>query len=170
MSVSFYLRSFFVIIFLSIPLIQAQEKMEEKMGEHKTTHVMHVPTDLTWVDGPASLPHGAKVAMLEGDMSKPAPFTVRAKIPANYKIPPHFHPGVEHVTVLSGSCYMGVGDILDESMATKLPVGGFSALEIGTHHYFFTKEECEIQIHGVGPWGITYINPKDDPRNKAAAQ
>jgi hypothetical protein len=149
-------------------IIHAQEKVE-KMGEHKTGHIMLVPTDLIWVDGPPSLPKGAKIAVLEGDMSKPEPFTVRARVPANYTIRPHFHPAVEHVTVISGSCYMGMGDEYDESKATKLPVGGFAAMEIGTHHFFFTKEECEIQLHGVGPWGITYLNPNDDPRNKAAA-
>jgi hypothetical protein len=159
----FFSRCLFLIgLFLAVPVIlQAQE---EKMGEHKSTHIIHLPTDLTWVDGPVSLPKGAKIAMLEGDM-KSGPFTVRAKIPANYKIPPHFHPGVEHVTVISGSCYMGIGDVFDESKATKLVVGGFAAMEVGTHHFFFTKEGCEIQLHGIGPWGITYLNPADDPRN-----
>ncbi len=163
MSLFLYLRFFLMGLFLTIPVIlQAQEK---EMGEHKTTHIMHVPTDLKWVDGPASLPKGIKVAVLEGDMSKPGPFTVRIKAPANYKISPHFHPAVEHVTVISGSFYMGLGDVFEESKATKLPVGGFAVMEIGTRHFAFTKEETEIQLHGIGPWGITYVNAADDPRN-----
>jgi anti-sigma factor ChrR (cupin superfamily) len=124
--------------------------MNEKMGEHKATHVMHVPTDLTWMEGPPSLPKGVKIAILEGDMSKPGPFTARAKLPANYKIPPHFHPGVEHVTVLSGAFYMGLGDAFDESKATKLPVGGFAAMEIGTHH--FPQRRAEL-VHSIVIWG-----------------
>jgi len=163
MSLFFSFRLFLIGLFLAIPVIlQAQEK---EMGEHKTTHIMHVPTDLTWVDGPASIPKGAKIAILEGDPTKPGPFTFRVKFPANYKVPPHFHPGLEHVTVLSGSLNMGLGDVFDESKATKLPVGGFSVMEVGTRHFAFTKEETVIQLHSIGPWGITYVNPADDPRN-----
>lgn len=159
----FSCRLFLIAVFLTIPVIlQAQD---EKMGEHKSGHILKVPTELKWVDGPPSLPKGVKVAMLEGDMAKAGPFTARAKFPANYKIPPHFHPGVEHVTVLSGSFYMGMGDVYDESKATKLPVGGFAAMEPETHHFAFSKEETEIQLHAIGPWGITYINAADDPRN-----
>ena len=99
MSLFFTLRLFLIGLFLTIPVVLHAQ--DEKMGEHRTTHIMLIPGNLTWVDGPVSLPKGAKVAMLEGDM-KSGPFTIRAKIPANYKIPPHFHPGVEHVTVISG--------------------------------------------------------------------
>ena len=160
-----YLRLFMVGLLLSISTVYSQEKMDEKMGGHENGHIMVVPSDLKWVDGPQSLPKGVKVAVLEGDPSKPGPFTMRAKIPANYKIAPHTHPAVEHVTVISGSCYMGLGGVFDASKATELTVGGFAAMEVGTQHFFFTKTECEIQLHGIGPWGITYVNPKDDPRN-----
>ncbi len=163
MKLFLYRRLFLIGLFLAIPfVIQAQEN---EMGEHKPTHIMHVPQDLKWVDGPASLPKGVKVAVLEGDLTKSGPFTFRAKFPANYKIPPHFHPGVEHVTVISGTFYMGLGDEFDEGTATKLPQGGFAAMEIGTHHFAFTKEETEVQVHSIGPWGITYVNSADDPRN-----
>ena len=167
MSMLFSSRLFFIGLFLILPavLIQAQEKMDDKMSEHPK-HIMHMPSDLKWADGPASLPMGVKVAILEGDMTKPGPFTVRIKFPANYKISPHWHPAVEHVTVLSGSFYMGLGDVFEESKATKIPLGGFAAMEKETHHFAFAKEEAEIQLHGIGPWGITYVNPADDPRNK----
>jgi len=29
-----------------------------------------------------------------------------------------------------------------------------------------TAQETSIQIHGVGPWVITYVNPADDPAKK----
>jgi quercetin dioxygenase-like cupin family protein len=161
---SFSFRLFCLIFFIvPISLFRAQEKMDE----HQSSHITHIPTDLKWTDGPASLPAGIKIAVLEGDLTKPGPFTFRVKFPANYRIPPHFHPGVEHVTVLNGSFYMGFGDAFDESKATQLPAGGFAAMQIGTHHYAFTKGETEIQIHSIGPWGITYVNSMDDPRNKS---
>lgn len=172
MSNYFSLRLFLIVLTLIVPasLLQAQEKAPEKAVEHQADHIMLVPTDLTWKDGPASLPKGVKSTVLEGDPTKAGPFTMQLKLPANYKIPPHSHPAIEHVTVLSGSFHMGLGGVFDESKATKLPVGGFAVMAIGTRHFAFTKEEATIQLHGVGPWGITYVNPADDPRNKPTGQ
>jgi quercetin dioxygenase-like cupin family protein len=160
------LRVFLIGFALIVPalLLQAQEKAAEMAGEHQADHIMLVPTDLTWTNGPASLPKGTKSAAVEGDPTKAGAFTMRLKLPANYKVPPHWHPGVEHVTVLSGSFYMGLGEVFDESKARKLPVGGFALMAIGTRHFAFTKEEATIQLHGIGPWGITYVNSADDPR------
>jgi len=154
---------------LSVPL--AQLHAQEKMAEHQQAdHIMVVPADLTWKDGPASLPKGIKSTVVEGDPTKAGPFTMQLKLPADYKVPPHSHPAIEHVTVLSGSFHMGLGEVFDESKATKLPVGGFAVMAIGTRHFAFTKEEATIQLHGIGPWGITYVNPADDPRNKPTGQ
>lgn len=141
---------------------------QEKMADHQPDHIMVVPAYLTWKDGPASLPKGVKSAVIEGDPTKAGPFTMRVKLPANYKIPPHWHPAIEHVTVISGSFNMGLGETFDESKATKLPVGGFAVMQIGTRHFAFTKEGAELQLHGVGPWGINYVNPADDPRNQTS--
>lgn len=167
-----FLRLFLIGFTLLVPasLLQAQEKANEKAVDHQADHIMLLPTNLTWTDGPASLPKGIKSTVLEGDPRKAGLFTMRIKLPANYKIPPHWHPAIEHVTVLSGSFYMGLGEVFDESKATKLPVGGFTAMEIGTRHFAFTKEAATIQLHGIGPWGITYVNPTDDPRYKPSGQ
>lgn len=156
-----------VLILFVIPL-QAQEPAGVKATEHRSEHIMLVPTDLAWKEGPASLPKGVKSAVLEGDPTKPGPFTMHLKLPANYKVPPHWHPAIEHVTVISGSFHMGLGEVFDESKAKKLPVGGFAVMAIGTRHFAFTTEEATIQLHGIGPWGITYVKATDDPRNKAA--
>lgn len=130
-----------------------------------STHKMVSPADLTWADVP-SLPPGAKIAVIEGPMSEAVPFTVRIKVPANYKIPPHWHPAVERVTVLSGTFYMGLGDKLDPNQSSALTPGSMMILQPKTHHFAWTKEEATVQIHGVGPWEINYINPADDPRKK----
>ncbi|MEX1140423.1 MAG: cupin domain-containing protein [Bacteroidota bacterium] len=150
-----------LVLIVSLGQLHAQQKMVE---HQQADHIMVVPADLTWKDGPASLPKGAKSAVIEGDPSKDGPFTLRLNLPANYKVPPHWHPAIEHVTVISGSFYMGLGEMFDESKATKLPAGGFAVMAIGTRHFAFTKEESIVQLHGVGPWAINYVNPKDDPR------
>jgi anti-sigma factor ChrR (cupin superfamily) len=129
-------------------------------------HIMFKGDDLKWGPGPASLPAGAEVAVLEGDMSKEGPFTIRIKLPAGWKVMPHTHPAIEHVTVLSGSFAMGTGEKFDEASMMTMPAGGFAVMKTGAKHFGSTKDGCVIQTHGMGPWGITYVNPADDPRKK----
>lgn len=131
-------------------------------------HILVLPAAMQWTDAPPALPAGAKVAVLEGKPSDPGPFTMRIKLPANYKIPPHWHPGDEHVTVISGSFRMGLGEKFDEKALHDLPVGGFAVMAKGTRHFAATKGAVVVQVHGIGPWGITYVNPADDPRQGKA--
>lgn len=128
-------------------------------------HKMVLPADLKWEDVP-SLPPGAKIAVIEGPMNQAVPFTVRLSFPANYRIPAHMHPAVERVTVLSGEFFMGVGDRLDSEKSTGLKAGGVMIMAAGTKHFAWTREATVVQLHGTGPWGITYIDPNDDPRKK----
>jgi quercetin dioxygenase-like cupin family protein len=139
---------------------------EMKMKEMPADHIMVMPADIKWGPSPPGLPAGAQTAVIEGNPANPGLFTMRAKIPAGFKIMPHSHPADEHITVLEGSCYMGLGDKYDEKEARKMVTGAFGVMNVGTRHYFFTREACTIQLHGMGPWGITYVNPADDPRNK----
>ena len=128
-------------------------------------HTMITPDDFKWADVP-SLPPGAKIAVIEGPMTEAVPFTIRIMLPADYKIPAHWHPAIEHVTVISGTFNMGVGDKLDTSMTRALMAGSVAIMQPKTNHFAWTKEETIVQIHGVGPWGINYVNPADDPRKK----
>src|SRR5262249_43191088 len=93
-------------------------------------------------------------------------FAFRLKLPKGYHIPPHTHPKPEIVTVLSGSARLGMGTSADHGKAQVLPAGSFFALDPGSAHYFFADDETVIQLNSTGPWGINYINPKDDPRQK----
>jgi len=128
-------------------------------------HMMVTPGELNWTDVP-SLPAGAKLAVIEGPVTEPVPFTFRLKLPANYQIPAHWHPAIEHVTVISGTFNMGVGDKLDTAKTRPLAAGSVAIMQPKTNHFAWTKEETIVQVHGVGPWGITYVNPADDPRKK----
>jgi uncharacterized RmlC-like cupin family protein len=123
------------------------------------------PPDIKWGDGPPSLPPGSKAVIIFGDMTKAGPFTLRAKLPADYKVPPHFHPDTETVTVLSGTFHVSMGDTFDASKAKAMPAGSFVALPAKSPHFVYTKEETVIQVSAVGPWSLTYVNPADDPRN-----
>jgi hypothetical protein len=135
-------------------------------AQHSAGHSMVSPDALKWADLP-SLPPGAKIAIMQGPMNEAVPFTVRVRIPANYRVPAHWHPAIEHVSVLSGTLYMGLGKALDVTKGMAVPVGGFAVMPPKTPHFAYTTSEpVEFQLHGVGPWGITYINPADDPRNR----
>ena len=133
---------------------------------HDKDHEIVTPDDIKWVDGPPSLPPGAKLVMLEGDPSKEGPFVMRAKMPDGYKIMPHTHPKDERVTVLSGTLHMGMGEKFDEKATTPMSAGAYGRMGAGVKHFAYTKGETVIQVHGAGPWAIDYVNPADDPRNK----
>ena len=134
-------------------------------GHTAGSHTMLSPGDLKWVDVP-SLPPGAKLALIEGPLNEAVPFTFRLQFPANYQIPAHWHPAVERVTVISGTINMGVGDKLDAQKTKPLGPGSMAIMQPKTNHFLWTKEETVVQLNGVGPWSITYVNPADDPRKK----
>lgn len=129
------------------------------------TMTVFTPGQLKWQAGPPSLPAGAQFVVLEGNPAQAVPLTMRLRFPAGYAIPPHTHPALEHVTVLSGRFAIAMGDVLDKSKGTAHGPGSFFVIAPGMRHYAWTTAETIIQLHSVGPWGITYVNPADDPRN-----
>jgi quercetin dioxygenase-like cupin family protein len=120
---------------------------------------------IEWKAGPAALPPGAKMAVLEGDPTKEGPFVVRFQFPDGYRIAPHTHPKTERVTVISGTLCLATGDALDRDSAKKLPAGSYGYWPAGMKHAGWSEGATVIQLHGIGPWQITYVNPTDDPRN-----
>ena len=126
-------------------------------------HVMLAPGELEWSDGPPSLPPGVKMSVVQGDPTQAQPFVVRAQVPAGYKVPPHWHPGVENLTILSGTVALGMGETFDESKMTTVPVGGYASLPAEMRHYFMAKTAATFQVHGMGPFVVNYVNPADDP-------
>ena len=130
-------------------------------------HTIVPPQEIKWGPAPTVLPPGAEAAVLFGDPSKDGLFVLRLKLPEGYRVPPHTHPVDEVITVISGTFSMGMGETADQGKAQPLPAGSFFALPPGTAHYVFIDEETVVQISTVGPWGLTYINPADDPRQKS---
>lgn len=127
-------------------------------------HKLVTPGDVKWGPGPKVLPPGAQAAVLFGDPAKEGLFALRLKLPPGYAVPPHTHPVDEVVTVVSGTFNLGMGETADDGSLTALPAGSFFALAPGTPHYAHVDDEAVIQITTMGPWGIKYVNPADDPR------
>jgi quercetin dioxygenase-like cupin family protein len=128
------------------------------------THKVVRPEEIKWMDGPPSLPPGAKFAVLDGDPSSNGFFAMRVMLPANYRIPPHWHPTVERITVLSGTMHLGMGERFDQNAGQELPAGGYATMPSGMRHFAWTDGPTVIQLATLGPWGITYVNPADDPQ------
>lgn len=152
-------------------LIVAAEKADAKKSAKTHAgmaekHVILTPADLKWGDPPPGLPAGAKVAVLEGDPTKKGPYTIRLQSPDGYKVLPHTHPTSEQVTVISGTFFLGAGPKFDETAGKELSAGSFAVMPAGMQHFAWVKGETVIQVHGLGPFQIIYVNPADDPRKK----
>lgn len=125
------------------------------------------PSQIKWGPPPPFVAAGAQLAVLEGDpMASSGDYTIRLKMPAGYKIGPHWHPKRENVTVISGSLKVGMGDTFDASKMTTFPAGSFAYLDPDMHHYVQTVGATVVQVHGVAPVQFNYVNPSDDPSKK----
>jgi ketosteroid isomerase-like protein len=129
-------------------------------------HALVAPDTVKWGDPPPALPRGAKLAVISGDPSQPGPFVIRAQMPAGYRIAPHWHPTTENVTVLSGTVAIGMGEKWDDAALKNLAVGGYASLPAEMRHFFTSRSAATIQVHGMGPFAVNYVNPADDPSKK----
>lgn len=128
--------------------------------------VIVAAADVKWMDAPPFLNPGAKLAVISGDPSKPEPFTIRLQMPNGYQIAPHTHPTDEHVTVLSGIFSAAMGTTFDQKALTDFAPGSYANMATGMAHYAATKGVTVVQVHGVGPFVVNYVNPADDPSKK----
>jgi quercetin dioxygenase-like cupin family protein len=111
------------------------------------------------------------MAVLAGDPAKPGElFTIRAKLPDGYSVPPHTHPTEEQLTVIRGTMLLGMGSTFDATKLRELPAGSFARLPTGQPHFNRYKGETIIQLHGIGPYDVIYVNPADDPSGKGIAK
>lgn len=128
-------------------------------------HTVVAADQVKWGPAPPSLPAGAEASALLGHPSKEGPFVLRLKFPPGFVVPPHRHSKDEFVTVLAGGFAVGSGEKLDRN-AKPLPAGSFVHLPAGMPHFASAVGETIVQINGMGPFDVIYIDPKDDPRKK----
>jgi mannose-6-phosphate isomerase-like protein (cupin superfamily) len=150
-------------LFLTVSLSAPAGRASSNQASDSVVSV--IPTQLQWTSGPPSLPNGARYTVLEGDPNVDAPLTIRLTFPKGYRMPAHFHPVTERVTVISGSIYVGLGKELKMDEGKKMPVGSFVSIPAGEPHFAWTTEEAIIQVQGNGRWEVTYMDPGKDPRN-----
>ncbi|ACT51868.1 cupin domain-containing protein [Methylovorus glucosotrophus] len=156
------MKAVWLIIGLCLTGIVNAEDSIERMHAEKMESFRSA--SLQWKDEPI-LPKGAKSALLVGDPTKAGVFIVRLKFPAHYPIPAHTHPFTEVITVLKGKLGNGMGNKLNKQHGEILHVGDSFVLPTNHAHYVWTEdEETEVELIATGPWDITYIDAKDDPR------
>ncbi len=125
-----------------------------------------LPEDIDWKPFPA-FPPSARLAIVVGDPSQPAPYVIRVKLPSGVKLMPHQHPEDRVYTVISGVFYVGLGSRFDEGQLRAYPPGAVIVLPGGTPHFHWAKSGAYVtQVSAIGPLGLEYIDPTDDPRNQ----
>jgi quercetin dioxygenase-like cupin family protein len=152
---------------VSLGFAQPGQKGKDRSASTGThaTHLVVTPDQIKWGPAPPSLPPGARMAVLEGDPSKAGPpFTIRAKLPDGYSVPPHWHPRDERIIVIQGTFGMGLGERFDPAAGRELPVGSYAVTPKGVRHFVWAKSETVIEVSGTGPIEVHYVNPADDPR------
>jgi quercetin dioxygenase-like cupin family protein len=121
---------------------------------------------ITWGPAPAVFPAGAQMAVLQGNPGSSGLFTVRLRLPDGYKIAPHTHPTDEHVTVISGTFRVGMGETFDAKKTMALAAGGFVTAPAHQAHYAIAEGPTVVQVHALGPFALTYVHPADAPQAK----
>jgi anti-sigma factor ChrR (cupin superfamily) len=136
----------------------------------ESEHFTKLPDQIAWLNPPSQagfLPPGVQIALLEGGSPlDKGPFTFRLKFPPGSRLMPHTHPTTDRITVISGTLHQGMGRTFDQSDFEAVPAGGFVYQAANVPHYVWFEQETVLQFSGTGPFGLTYVNPDDDPRNK----
>jgi quercetin dioxygenase-like cupin family protein len=123
-----------------------------------------LPEDIIWKSFPA-FPPSVRLAVVVGEPSERAPYVIRVKMPAGVKLMPHSHPEDRIYTVMSGIFYIGLGDKFDGDKVKPYPPGSVIVLPGNTSHFHWAKSgEYVTQITAIGPLGLEYMDPADDPR------
>ena len=125
------------------------------------------PEDIDWKPFSA-FPTPARLAVVVGEPTKPGPYVIRVKVPAGVKIMPHKHPEDRVYTIISGIFYIGLGDRFDADKLNAYPPGSVIVLPGDTPHFHWAKSgEYVSQVTAIGPLGLDYLDPHDDPRNQS---
>jgi hypothetical protein len=127
-----------------------------------------LPEDIEWKTFP-TFPPSARLAVVAGEPTKSGPYVIRVKVPSGVKLMPRRHPEDRIYTVMSAVFYIGLGDRFDGDAVKAYPPGSVIVLPGDTWHFHLAKSgEYVTQVSAIGPLGLEYLDPKDDPRNKAS--
>jgi hypothetical protein len=133
---------------LLVSMGAARTAGREADGLNPAAIAYKLPEQIAWKDDPI----GAKMAVLQGDPSKPGLYVVLVKWTPHHMSHPHFHPNDRFITVISGTWWVGTGAKFDPESTVPLPAGSF-VMHFGKQiHYDGAKDgEAVLEIVGEGP-------------------
>jgi hypothetical protein len=133
--------------------VHSQDK-KENTESHKIVHF----GDLKWTP----IQKGCDLAPVSGDPSaEGAPFVLRIRCLDGVKVPAHWHPMDENLTVLKGTFMVGLGETFDEGKLQTMNVGNFVFMPKEMRHFAICKGETIVQVHGAGPFKVNWVNPAE---------
>ena len=132
-------------------------------GDSPESGLTLTPEQLKWEPNPR-VP-GLGVARIISKGTKPGPYVYRVRFPKGRVVQAHSHPDDRTYTVLSGTWYVGWGERFDESKLMALKPGSFYTEPAGVPHFVSTPDgEAIVQITGVGPTTVHYVDPMHAPK------
>jgi quercetin dioxygenase-like cupin family protein len=141
---------------------QSANRAAQINSKTQSSHILVPPESVKW----KALNAGQWLAVVSGSPNtEGASFVIRIKLADGVKIAPHWHPMDEHVTVVTGTFYMGMGEKFNESLATEMPTGSYGLMPKEMRHFAWAKGETIIQIHGIGPFKTYWVESVEE-RNK----
>ncbi len=169
-----------LLLLVSVSLAQTAKKTAPaKAALAGKSHVMILPDAIKWGPIPASLMEGAppaefakepppQCAILAGEPSKlGSPYIIRIKTSDGARIAPHWHPGDENITVLQGTFLLATGEKFDTGALHALPAGSYALVPRRTAHFGSAKGDTIVQVNGLGPFKIIWLNPSAAPPAKS---
>ena len=148
--------------------ITGADSMREEVRSHHPGQAVFKATlaeDIDWKPF-AAFPPSVRLAVVVGQPTKNGPYTIRVKVPGGVKLMSHKHPEDRVYTVISGVFYIGLGDQFDDGKLQAYPPGAVIVLPGNTSHFHWAKSgEYITQVTAIGPLGLEYVDPKDDPRS-----
>ena len=137
-------------------------------AHHKDEAVFRsiLPEDIDWRPFPA-FPPSVRLAVIIGQPAEPGPYVIRVKVPSGVRLMPHRHPEDRVYTVMSGVFYIGLGEKFDGDKVEAFPPGSVIVLPGDTAHFHWARSgEYVTQVTAIGPLGLEYFDPGDDPRQQ----
>jgi quercetin dioxygenase-like cupin family protein len=151
-------RTLLVCVLLTGVVVLGVRAYGQEKTDGAAAHKIVRYADLKWTP----IIKGCDLAAVSGDPNADGtPFVIRIRCADGSKIPAHWHPTDENVTVLRGVFLVGMGDAFDETKLQTMNVGNFVAMPKEVRHYAISKGDTIVQVHGVGPFKVYWVNPAD---------
>jgi quercetin dioxygenase-like cupin family protein len=82
-------------------------------------------------------------------------FAIQFRTEGDIEVPPHWHPGDEHVTVLEGVFKLGFGRMFDLAVLQEIPIGSGAHVPAGVWHFTCYSRGAVVQVSG--PFRTIYV-------------